>query len=104
MLSLGIWSFGSDSSAVLLDDSSIVSAIEEEKLSRATGAGGIPRLAITRCLEQAGVRLSDVQVAALPARLLTRALRESRFHLFLHFSPLPASHSTRTLGPPSRTT
>ncbi len=98
MLSLGIWSFGSDSSAVLLDDSSIVSAIEEEKLSRATGAGGIPRLAITRCLEQAGVRLSDVQVAAIPARLLRRALRESRFQLFLKFSRLGASDWTRTLG------
>src|SRR5258708_10118212 len=98
MLSLGIWSFGSDSSAVLLDDSSIVSAIEEENLGRATGAGGIPRFAITRCLEQAGVRLSDVQVAAIPARLLRRALRESRFQLFLNFSRLGASDWTRTLG------
>src|SRR6516165_6901091 len=52
MLALGIWAFGRDSSAVLVDDTSIVAAIEEEKLGRATGMGGIPRMAISRCLEQ----------------------------------------------------
>ena len=39
MLTLGIWAFGRDSSAVLVDDTSIVAAIEEEKLSRSTGMG-----------------------------------------------------------------
>lgn len=49
MLSLGIWAFGRDSSAVLVDETSIVAAIEEEKLSRFAGTGGIPRVAVARC-------------------------------------------------------
>lgn len=98
MLSLGIWSFGPGSSAVLVDDSTIVAAIEEEKLSRAPGAGGIPHLAIARCLQEAGARLSDVQVAALPRRLLTRALREALFQARLVFSRPGSSEWTRSLG------
>src|SRR5258708_12667365 len=79
MLTLGIWSFGPDSSAVLLDDTSILAAIEEEKLNRSSGAGGIPRLAIKWCLEQHGVSLSDVEIVAFPGRLLRKALREGKF-------------------------
>lgn len=81
MLTLGIWSFGRDSSAVLVDETSVVSAIEEEKLSRSTGMGGIPRLAITRCLEQCNARIADVQLAAFPRRLAISALREARLRL-----------------------
>ncbi len=81
MLTLGIWSFGRDSSAVLVDENSIVSAIEEEKLSRSTGMGGIPRLAIARCLQQRNAQITDVQLAAFPRRLSISALREARFRL-----------------------
>src|SRR5436190_1729186 len=81
MLTLGIWSFGRDSSAVLVDETSIVSAIEEEKLSRSTGMGGIPRLAIARCLDQCKAKISDVQFAAFPRRLPISTLRETRFRL-----------------------
>ncbi len=86
MLALGIWSFGRDSSAALVDEHSIVAAIEEEKLSRTTGAGGIPRLAIARCLEQSNAKIADVQAAAIPRRPSVSALRESRFRLGLTFS------------------
>jgi len=86
MLTLGIWSFGRDSSAVLVDETSIVSAIEEEKLSRSTGMGGIPRLAIARCLEQRNARITDVQLAAFPRRLTVSVLREARFRLQRTFS------------------
>src|SRR2546430_7164924 len=81
MLTLGIWSFGRDSSAVLVDETSIVSAIEEEKLSRSTGMGGIPRLAIARCLDQCKAKISDIQFAAFPRRLAISTLRETRFRL-----------------------
>src|SRR5260370_6062738 len=76
MLTLGIWSFGPDSSAVLLDDTSVLAAIEEEKLNRSSGAGGIPRLAIKWCLEQHGVNLSDVEIVAFPGRLLRKRSEE----------------------------
>lgn len=86
MLALGIWSLGRDSSAVLVDEHSIIAAIEEEKLSRSTGTGGIPRLAIARCLEQSNAKIADVQTAAIPRRPAASALRESRFRLGLTFS------------------
>jgi len=86
MLTLGIWAFGRDSSAVLVDDTSIVAAIEEEKLSRSTGMGGIPRMAISRCLEQGNARITDVQLAAFPRRLTLSALREAGFRLRNVFS------------------
>ena len=80
MLTLGIWAFGRDSSVVLVDDTSIVAAIEEEKLSRSTGAGGIPRQAVARCLEQANAKIQDVQIAAFPLRPRVSALREAGSH------------------------
>ncbi len=86
MLALGIWSFGRDSSAVLVDENSIVAAIEEEKLSRSTGMGGIPRLAIARCLEQRDARIADVQAAAFPYRPAASAVREAKFRFGLTFS------------------
>jgi carbamoyltransferase len=86
MLTLGIWAFGRDSSAVLVDETSIVAAIEEEKLSRSTGMGGIPRLAIARCLEQRNARITDVQLAAFPRRLALSAWREASFRLRNVFS------------------
>src|SRR5437773_2859989 len=86
MLTLGIWSFGRDSSAVLVDENSIVSAIEEEKLSRSTGMGGIPRLAIARCLQQRNAQITDIQLAAFPRRLSISSLREARFRLRRTFS------------------
>ena len=86
MLTLGIWAFGRDSSAVLVDDTSIVAAIEEEKLSRSTGMGGIPRMAISRCLEQRNAKITDVQLAAFPRRPALSALREAGFRLRNVFS------------------
>lgn len=81
MLTLGVWGFGRDSSVVLVDENSIVAAIEEEKLSRSTGSGGLPRLAISRCLEQRNAKISDIQAMAFPRRLTMSALREAKFLL-----------------------
>jgi carbamoyltransferase len=86
MLTLGIWAFGRDSSVVLVDETSIVAAIEEEKLSRSAGTGGIPRLAVARCLEQASAKIQDVQIAAFPFRPGMAALRETTFRFRQSFS------------------
>src|SRR5215467_898854 len=98
MLTLGIWAFGRDSSAVLVDDTSIVAAIEEEKLSRSAGTGGIPRLAITRCLEQASARIQDVRIAAFPFRPAISAFREAKFHLRQSLSGAGPSAWIQSLG------
>ena len=71
MLTLGIWAFGRDSSVVLVDETSIVAAIEEEKLSRSVGAGGIPRLAVVRCLEQLSTQSLAGKLLPAPAGRLT---------------------------------
>ena len=86
MFALGIWAFGRDSSAVLVDDTSIVAAIEEEKLGRTTAMGGIPRMAISRCLEQGNAKITDVELAAFPRRPTLSALREAGFRLRNVFS------------------
>ena len=98
MLTLGIWAFGRDSSVVLVDDHSIVAAIEEEKLSRSAGAGGIPRLAAARCLEQANARIQDVQIAAFPLRPGLSSLRETAFRFRQSFSGAGPSSWIHSLG------
>lgn len=98
MLTLGIWAFGRDSSVVLVDDTSIVAAIEEEKLSRSAGTGGIPRLAVARCLEQGNAKIQDVQVVAFPFRPGIVAFREARVRLRKSFSGAGASGWIHSLG------
>ncbi len=98
MLTLGIWAFGRDSSVVLVDETSIVAAIEEEKLSRSAGAGGIPRLAVARCLEQANAKIQDVQIAAFPFRPGLSAFREARVHFRQSFSGASPAAWIQSLG------
>ena len=98
MLTLGVWGFGRDSSTVLVDENSVVAAIEEEKLSRSTGMGGLPRLAIARCLEQRHAKLSEVQVIAFPGRVTVSALREAGFRMAQIFSGHGAGSWLHSLG------
>jgi carbamoyltransferase len=98
MLALGVWGLGRDSSAVLVDDASIVAAIEEEKLSRTTGTGAFPRTAIARCLEPRGAKIADVQLAAFPRHFATSAARDARFRLSRTFSPGGAGGWLTSLG------
>jgi carbamoyltransferase len=98
MLTLGVWGFGRDSSAVLVDEHSIVAAIEEEKLSRSTGSGGLPRLAIAKCLEQRNAKINDVQAMAFPRRLGVSAVREAGFLLKQRLSGSGAGSWLHSLG------
>src|SRR5258708_27512076 len=90
MLILGIGSLGRDSAVALFDDTSILAAIEENKLSRSPGADGIPRNAIARCLELAGGQLSGVSFAALAGpetplqRELAQLVKPRKLHVFDH--------------------
>jgi carbamoyltransferase len=77
MLVLGIASLDQDSAVALLDEKSILGAIEEEKLNRSLGAGTVPSRAITRVLEQHGAKPSDLTVAALADLPQQARLRES---------------------------
>jgi hypothetical protein len=70
-LALGICAFGRDPSAALVDYTSIVAAIEGKKLGRSTGIGGIPGVAISRCLEPGHAKITE---SSPPTRTKTLAV------------------------------
>ena len=64
---LGISTLGRSSAVALIDEHSVLFAIEEEKLSRQESSE-IPRLAIERCLHENHLKLSDCRAIALAER------------------------------------
>src|SRR5579863_9430202 len=88
MVILGINAYHANASAAIIADGRLLAAVEEERLNRVKYAAGLPVLAIQYCLDQAGVKLSDVNHIAVPrnpgARLWTKlrfAVRMPRFAL-----------------------
>ncbi|HEY2462123.1 MAG TPA: carbamoyltransferase C-terminal domain-containing protein [Candidatus Acidoferrum sp.] len=77
MLFLGIASLGRNSAVALLDEHSILAAIEEEKLTRAQLTGNFPRYALAESLKQCGATVSDINLAALADTPQEAWLRES---------------------------
>jgi len=65
---LGISTIGRGSAVALLDEKSILFAIEEEKLKRLQDALEIPRLALARCLHENQLKLADCRAIALADR------------------------------------
>ena len=57
---LGVSAFYHDSAAALIEDGRIVAAAQEERFSRKKHDAAFPDLAISYCLEEAGIGLSDV--------------------------------------------
>ena len=64
---LGISTLGRSSAVALIDEHSVLFAIEEEKLSRQE-APDIPRLALERCLHENHLKISDCRAIALAER------------------------------------
>jgi carbamoyltransferase len=65
---LGISTLGRSSAVALIDEDSVLFAIEEDKLSR-QDSPDIPRLALERCLHENHLKLSDCRAIALAERL-----------------------------------
>jgi carbamoyltransferase len=65
---LGISTIGRGSAVTLLDEKSILFAIEEEKLNRLQDSLEIPRLALARCLHENQLKLADCRAIALAVR------------------------------------
>jgi carbamoyltransferase len=61
---LGLSAFYHDSAAALVEDGRIAAAAQEERFSRKKHDARFPRAAIASCLEQAGIRLRDVDYVA----------------------------------------
>jgi carbamoyltransferase len=73
---LGINAYHGNASAAIVCDGKLIAAVEEERFNRVKYAAGFPSAAIRYCLEEAGLRLSDIDHVAVPrnpyARLGTK--------------------------------
>jgi len=76
MLVFGFSDLEHDTAAALLGDDGFVAAIEEEKLSRSPGSGGIPHLALERCLQESGANSAEVSMAGIASRPKRAWLRD----------------------------
>src|SRR6187402_959459 len=61
---LGISAFYHDSAAALLQDGRIIAAAQEERFTRKKHDPGFPTNAVRYCLEEAGLRLEDLDAVA----------------------------------------
>lgn len=73
--------FSHDAAAVVLVDGKVIAAAEEERFVRIKHEGDIPVNAIRFCLNQAGLKPSDIDMVAFPWSIT--ALREHRVEFFL---------------------
>lgn len=67
MLTLGLSNMR-DAAAALFEDGRVVAAEEEERFVRIEHVAALPVQAIRYCMEEAGVRLSDIDAVAVPWR------------------------------------
>jgi carbamoyltransferase len=61
---LGISAFYHDSAAALIEDGSLVGAVQEERFTRKKHDSGFPQNAVQYCLDAAGIKLADVDYVA----------------------------------------
>ncbi len=85
---LGINAYHANSSAALVCDGRLVTAVEEERFNRVKYAAGFPANAIRHCLAEAGLTLGEIDHVAIPrnpwARMGTKlfyGIRMPRFAL-----------------------
>ena len=65
---LGISTLGHSTAVTMIDDHSVLFAIEEEKLSRQESSE-VPRLALERCLHETHLKLADCRAIAVAERM-----------------------------------
>jgi carbamoyltransferase len=61
---LGISAFYHDSAAALIEDGQLVGAAQEERFTRKKHDSGFPQNAVQYCLDEAGIKLADVDYVA----------------------------------------
>jgi carbamoyltransferase len=78
---LGLNAFHGDSSAALVRDGQLIAAAEEERFRRIKHWAGFPVHAISYCLSQAGVQLSDVEHIAFNQNNRANLMRKIGYFL-----------------------
>jgi carbamoyltransferase len=61
MYILGINAYHGDAAAAIIKDGRLIAAVEEERFNRIKHCAGFPERSIRYCLEEAGIRLEDVE-------------------------------------------
>ncbi|HET7086145.1 MAG TPA: carbamoyltransferase C-terminal domain-containing protein [Rhizomicrobium sp.] len=84
---LGLNAYHGDSSACLIKDGQLVAAAEEERFRRIKHWAGFPTEAIRYCLDEAGIRLSDVDHIAINRDPKAHRLRKILFTLRYRADP-----------------
>ncbi len=83
---LGINAYHGNASAAIVCDGKLVAAVEEERFNRVKYAAGFPAQAIRYCLQEAGLKLSEIEHVAVPrnpyARLATKLFYALRMPSF----------------------
>src|SRR5215467_10460595 len=79
---LGLNAFHGDASAALVRDGKLIAAAEEERFRRIKHWAGFPVHAISYCLNQGGVRLSDIEHIALNQDNRANLARKIGYFLF----------------------
>ncbi|MBW3022894.1 carbamoyltransferase, partial [Candidatus Woesearchaeota archaeon] len=65
MIILGLNAYHGDSSACILVDGKLIAAVEEERFTRIKHWAGLPVQSTNYCLQEAGVKLQDVDHIAI---------------------------------------
>jgi carbamoyltransferase len=81
MIILGLNAFHADSSAALLRDGKLIAATEEERFRRTKHWAGFPSQAIAYCLNEAGIKISDVDHIAFNQDSRANLLRKIQYTL-----------------------
>ncbi len=83
---LGINAYHGNSSAAIVCDGKLVAAVEEERFNRVKYAAGFPAQAIRYCLNEAGLKLEEIDHVAVPrnpyARIATKLFYAVRMPSF----------------------
>src|SRR5712692_1468019 len=78
---LGLNAFHADSSAALIRDGKLIAAAEEERFRRIKHWAGFPFHAISYCLREAGIQISDVDKVAFNQDNYANFLRKIGYFL-----------------------
>ena len=84
---LGINSFHGDASACIIKDGVLIAAAEEERFLRIKHWAGFPKEAISYCLNEAGISLSDLTTIAINSNPKSNYLRKIT-HILRHRTSL----------------
>ncbi len=76
---LGLNAYHGDSSACILADGKLIAAVEEERFTRIKHWAGLPVQAVKYCLDEAGVRMEDVDYIAINRDPTANVMRKSFF-------------------------